>query len=92
MNSFSDIGLEFIQSDGQLLEPATLQITPQKIVGGAEKSGDLGDQFKSRNREIRRCGNISLNFSILIGAACDGHNFLFIGCCNDITVQIMGVY
>jgi hypothetical protein len=36
-----------------------------------ERSGDLGGQFKSRSREIRRRGNISRNFSVLIRAVCD---------------------
>jgi hypothetical protein len=35
------------------------------------KSGDLVGQFKSRNRENRRCRNISRNFSVLIRAECD---------------------
>jgi hypothetical protein len=46
MNRFCDTGLEFIQSGGLHLKYETLKINPQKIVW-AEKSGDLGSQFKS---------------------------------------------
>jgi hypothetical protein len=46
MYHFSNIGFEFFQSGRPCLKYMTLQITPQKIVR-AEKSGDLGGQFKS---------------------------------------------
>jgi hypothetical protein len=71
MNIFPGICLELIQSGWPRHEYATLQVYPQKNSRRAEKSGDLGGQFKSRNREIRRCGNISRNFFTLIRAICD---------------------
>jgi hypothetical protein len=71
MNRFSDIGLGSIQNGGRVCRIRDSYNPTKTNSRVLMKSGDLGGQFKSRNRQTGRCGNISRNFSILIRAAYD---------------------